>query len=73
MGLKLLQITDDIVEELIAFIAEETRRGTPTKEIAETVEIILDREAQKTIEEGLRSGGRVFKSSEEAEVYLKGL
>ena len=69
--MKLIQLTDDLVEELIEFIAQETRRGTPAKEIAATVEIILDREAQKTIEEGLNSRGRVFKSYREAEAHLK--
>ncbi len=67
----MIQLTDDLVEELIAFIAEENRKGTPAKEIAATVEIILDREAQETIEEGLKSKGRVFKSYREAEAYLK--
>jgi len=69
--LKLIQLTDDLVEELIAFITEEARKGTPSKEIAATVEIVLDREAQKTIEEGLKSKGRVFKTYREAEAHLK--
>lgn len=70
--MRLIQLSDNLLEELIDFIAEETRKGTPSKEIAATVEIILDREAQKTIDEGLKSKGRVFKSSQEAEAYLKG-
>jgi len=71
--LKLMQLSDERVEELVDFIAEEIRKGTPSKEIAATVEIILDREAQKTIEEGLKSKGRAFKTYREAETYLKGL
>jgi len=71
--LKLIQLTDDLVEELVAFIAEESRKGASSKEIAATVEIILDREAWKTIEEGLKSKGKVFRSYREAEAYLKGL
>ncbi len=71
--MKLVQLTNELVEELIAFIAEETRKGTPSKEIAATVEMILDREAQKTVEDGLKSQGRVFRSYGEAESYLKGL
>ena len=70
--MKLIQLTDSLVEELIAFIAGETRKGTPSKEIAATVEIILDKEAQKTVEEGLKAKGRVFKTYREAEAYLKG-
>ena len=69
--MRLIQLTDDLVEELIAFIAEETRKGTPLREIAATVEIILDREAQKTIEEGLKSKGKLFGTYQEAEAYLK--
>lgn len=71
--MKLVQLTDELVEEMIAFIAKETRKGTPSKEIAATVEIILDREAQKTVEEGLKSKGKVFQSYRETEVHLKGL
>ncbi|MBI4257623.1 MAG: hypothetical protein HY619_01585 [Thaumarchaeota archaeon] len=70
---KLIQITDNLVEEIVTFIAEETRKGTPSKEIAATVEILLDREAQKTIREGLKSKGKVFHSYEKAEPYLKSL
>jgi len=36
--LKLIQLTDDLVEELVAFIAEESRKGASSKEIAATVE-----------------------------------
>lgn len=72
-ALKLIQITDSLVKELVNFIAEETRKGTPSEEIAATVEILLDRETQKTIEEGLKSKGKVFHSYEKAETYLKGL
>lgn len=71
--MKLVELTNELVEELVAFIGEEIRKGTPGKEIAATVEIILDREAQKTVEEGLKSKGKVFRSYREAEAYLKGL
>ncbi len=71
--MKLIQITNDLVEELIKFIAEETRKSTPRREISASVEILLDREAQEAIEDGLKSKGRVFSSYEEAEAYLKSL
>ncbi|MGQ9718577.1 MAG: hypothetical protein ACUVWK_01810 [Nitrososphaerales archaeon] len=62
-------ITQDVIDELIGFIIQEVKKGTPKNQILATVELILDKEAQKTIEEGERAKGKVFPSSKGAIDY----
>ncbi len=63
----------EALDQVISFVVRETRKGTPKRRILATLEILVDAQAQRDIEESLKNPGKIFLSARQAAKYFRSL
>lgn len=63
----------EALDQVVSFVVRQTRKGTPKRRILATLEILVDEQAQRDIDESLKDPGKIFLSARQAAKYLRSL